>query len=277
MEAQTTDSSDIVFRLLGWLHANRKPVIIGVLVLAVVGIATGLYSWKQGQNDIDADAKLLSLPVGSDLRVHAPGDKLQELASEYPSTPAGEYAALLAGENLFVSGNFIEAERSFSKFLTDYPASALAAEAGLGVAASLEAQNKLSEATQQYQKVIQANPTEVAVVEPAKLTLGRIDEEQNRLDLAFNQYRELAQSPNPNDLWAGEAKERLQLLVASHPELLKQMMPQNPNVSAAPRTIPTLSAGPATTLSTSPAGSNPAPQMMPPPNTAPNSAAPGAH
>ena len=277
MEAQSTDSSDIVFRLLGWLHANRKAVTAGVLVVAVVGIATGLYSWKQGQNDIDADTKLLSLPVGNDLRVHAPGDKLQELASEYPSTPAGEYAALLAGENLFVSGNFIEAERSFTKFLNDYPASALAAEAGLGVAASLEAQNKLPEATQQYQKVIQANPTEAAVVEPAKLTLGRIAEEQNHFDQAFTQYRELAQSPNPNDLWAGEAKERLQLLVASHPELLKQFMAQNASpVSAVPR-IPILSAGPATTLSTAPAGSNPAPRTLPPPMTAPNAPAPGAH
>jgi predicted negative regulator of RcsB-dependent stress response len=278
MEAQTTDSSDIVFKLLGWLHANRKPVTVVAVVVAVVGIAAGLYSWKQGQNDIDADAALLSLPVGNDLRIHASGDKLQELASEYPSTPAGEYAALLGGENLFVSGNFVEAERAFSKFLTDYPASALVAEAGLGVAASLEAQNKLPEATQQYQKVIQDNPTDLSVVEPAKLTLGRIDEEQNRLDLAFNQYRDLAQSPNPNDLWAGEAKERLQLLVGTHPELLKQIMAQNASpITAAPRTIPTLSAGPATTLSTSPAGNNSAPQTSQLPATAPASAAPAAH
>jgi hypothetical protein len=73
----------------------------------------------------------------------------------------------------------------------------------------------------------------------------------------------LAQSPNPNDLWAAEAKERLQLLVGNHPELLKQMMGSNASQPASlpPKTVaaPTLSAGPAATLSAAPAGSNSAP------------------
>ena len=98
MEAQTTtDSSDVVFRVLGWLHENRKPVIAGVAVAAVLGIAAGLYSWKQGQNDIDANAKLLSMPIGNDFRIQSSADSLEKLAGDYPSTSAGEYAALLAG------------------------------------------------------------------------------------------------------------------------------------------------------------------------------------
>ena len=276
MEAQTTtDSSDVVFRVLGWLHENRKPVIAGVAVAAVLGIAAGLYSWKQGQNDIDANAKLLSMPIGNDFRIQSSADSLEKLAGDYPSTSAGEYAALLAGENFFVTGNFIEANRAFSKFLTDFPASGLTAQASMGVAASLEAQGKLPEAIQQYQKVIQTYPTENAIVDPAKLTLGRLDEEQNRLDLAFTQYRDLAQSPDPNNIWAEEAKERLQLMVANHPEILKQMMPSAASASANAPTVPTLSAGPAATLSASPAGTNPAPPQLL--QFSPDVTAPGAH
>jgi len=262
----TTDpGDDIVFRLLGWLHANRKPVIAGVAIVAVIGIAIGLYSWKQGQNDIDANAQLLSMAVGSDLRVHATPEKLTQLASDYPSTPAGEFAALLAAENLFIAGNYAEAQRAFSKFVADHPASSVAAQAALGVAASLEAQNKPTEAMQAYQKIIEQHPTELAVIQPAKLTLGRLYEEQNHLDLAFNQYRDLAQSPVPNDLYANEAKERLQLMIANHPELLKQVMgasaPETPSSPAAPPAGGTLSSSPAGTLSTSPAGSN-APHLL---------------
>jgi predicted negative regulator of RcsB-dependent stress response len=273
MDAPTVDSEDIVFKILGWLHANRKGVIAGAAVVAVLAVGAALYSWNQGQKEIDANAKFLSFPVGPDLRVHASADKLEQLASQYPSTSVGEFSALLAGENYFAGGNFVEANRAFSKFLTDYPASGLASQATMGVAASLEAQGKLSDAVQQYQKAVQTYPTETGVVEPAKLTLGRLFEQQGKFDSAFNEYRDLAQSPNPNDLWASEAKERLQILVGNHPDLLKQVIGSAVSqgvssamagaaAAAAPTAAPTLSAGPAATLSAGPAASNPAPQLL---------------
>ncbi|HWD21162.1 MAG TPA: tetratricopeptide repeat protein [Verrucomicrobiae bacterium] len=264
MEAQTTDSSDFVFKLLGWAHANRKALIGGAVFLAVVGTAAGLYDWKQGENEADANAKLLAIPIAQDLRVHPVNNALGDLAKEFPSTPAGEYAQALAAEELFVNGKYAEAEHAFSDFLTAHPGSALSAQASLGVASSLEAQNKTAEATQQYQRVIQANPTDLSVVEPAKLTLGRLAEEQNRFDLAFMQYRELAQSPNPNDLWAGEARERLQLILGKHPELMKQIsapsITGSPTATVPPKATaaPTLSAAPASGAS----GSKSSPTLL---------------
>ena len=261
MEAQpgqpttTTDSEDIVFKIFGWLHANRKPVIAAGTVVAVGAIGFGLYNWKQGQNDLDANAKLLSLPVGNNFVVGGSSDTLSQIATDYSSTPAGEYAALLAAENSFVKGDYSQARQAFFKFQTDHPGSSLSAQAGVGIAASFEGEGKIPDAIQQYQKVITANSTDGSIVEPAKLTLGRLEEEQNHFDLAFSQYRDLAQMSDPNSLWAEEAKERLQLLVANHPDLIKQMMPatsaQSP--SATSTAAPTLSAGPAATLSASPA------------------------
>jgi predicted negative regulator of RcsB-dependent stress response len=258
-----TSTDDVFFKFLGWAHANRKPLIIGVVVVAAVGTAMGLYNWKQGQNDTDANTKLLAMPITPDLRIHSSDGGLANLAAEYPSTSAGEYALLLHAENLFVGGDYAQAQQNFAKFQSQYPASPLVAQAGMGIAASLEAQNKLSEATQQYEKVVQDNSTDPAIVEPAKLTLGRLAEEQKRYDLAFMQYRELAQAPAQSDPWAQEARQRLQLLVGNHPELLKSITAPtvSPTPSAAtgpalrPSSGPTLSASPAApTLSASPAG-----------------------
>ncbi len=262
MDARTTTTTtastdDVFFRFLGWAHANRKPLIIGVTVAAVVGAAIGLYSWKQGENETDANAALLSMPISPDLRIHSTDGGLANLASQYPSTTAGEYALLLHAENLFVSGNYAQAQEEFKKFQTDYPSSPLVAQAGMGIAASLEAQNKLTDATQQYERVIQDNSTDPSIVEPAKLTLGRLAEEQKRYDLAFMQYKDLAQSQSQSDIWAQEARQRLQLLVGSHPELLKAITA--PTTSASPAVAPTASGGPVMhpssgpTLSASPA------------------------
>ncbi len=90
------------------------------------------------------------------------------------------------------------------------------------------------------------------------------------------QYQELARSPNPSDLWAGEARERLQLLVGKHPELMKAVTAPNPANGAAPppkTAAPTLSAGPAVSLSASPAASsNAAPRLLQIPGAASNAA-----
>jgi len=296
MEARTTttttaSSDDIFFKFMGWAHANRKPLILGVAVAAIAGTAVGLYSWKQGENETDANAKLLSMPISPDLRIHSTDGGLANLASEYPSTPAGEYALLLHAENLFVSGDYAQAQQDFAKFQSDHPSSPLLPQAGMGVAACLEAQNKLTEATQQYERVIQNNPTDASIVEPAKLTLGRLAEDQKRYDLAFMQYKELAQSPNQSDIWAQEARQRLQLLVSSHPELLKSITAPSttsaatpagsamgpalrpssgPTLSASPA-APTLSASPAAKTTATPTGASNALhfELQPPPATTP--------
>jgi hypothetical protein len=51
------------------------------------------------------------------------------------------------------------------------------------------------------------------------LTLARLFEEQNKPDQALRNYDELARIQSQNDPWAGEARERRELLLAKHPEL----------------------------------------------------------
>jgi predicted negative regulator of RcsB-dependent stress response len=229
MDAET-EATDTFYRLLTWLHANRKQVLIALVVVAVAAIAAGLYSWKKGQDEVNADAALLQLPAGPGANAQmAPvsASSYLDLAKEYPGTSAGEDAQLLGAETLFLEGSYSQAEQEFNQFLVDHPDSDLLPQATLGVAASLEAQSKNSDAIGKYKGVIQEYPTDVEIVSPAKLTLARLNEAENKPDQALAYYAELARNANSYDPWAAEARERAVLLLARHPELRQAQAPAN--------------------------------------------------
>jgi predicted negative regulator of RcsB-dependent stress response len=235
MDAQS-QSTDVYIKVLGWLHARRKPLVIGVVVAAVIGVVWGFMAWKKAQDETEANAQIFAVPIGGNLRsAPASPQPLLEVAKEYPGTAAGEYAQLLAADILFNQGKYPEAGQQFSEFADNHPESALVPEAKVGVAASLEAQGKTSEAITKYHDLILMYPSELNIVSPAKLTLARLYEEDNKPELAFNNYAELARllNQNPYDPWGAEARERAQLLVGKYPELLKSQ------TSAAPSGSPT--------------------------------------
>jgi predicted negative regulator of RcsB-dependent stress response len=232
--AGSAGSEETLFKLLAWLHANQKRLLIGVAAVAVIALVAGLVSWKKSADETDADAKLFAVPapVGSQGRSGSVSPtSLLELAQNYPGTPAGEYASLLGAETLFLNGKYPEAQQEFSKFINENPESILIPQAKMGVAASLEAQNKTSEAIQKYQELVSGYASEANISTPAKLTLARLLEEDNRPQQALAFYSELARIQNPYDPWAAEARERGELLLAKHPEL-KQAAQSAPAQSA---------------------------------------------
>jgi tetratricopeptide (TPR) repeat protein len=136
----------------------------------------------------------------------------------------------------------------------------------MGVAASVEAQGRNSEAIQKYQELISAFPSDLNIVTPAKLTLARLFEEENKPQQALTFYSELARIQNPYDPWAAEARERGQLLVAKHPELRK--------AEAAPAPAPFSLSQPTVKVPLPPAASaskGPAPAQPKPNPATPNS------
>ena len=185
MEAETsqTQSTDTIYRVLAWLHANRKRLLIGIGVVAGLGLIAGFSAWRKDQNTAEANARLFELPVASSPNmpvIPPPPSAYLDLASKYPDTSAGEYAALFGAESLFVNGNYAESQHEFSKYSEDHPESPLVAEATMGVAACLEAEGKASEAIQKYQQVTAKYPSDLNVTGPAKLTMARLYEQQNR-------------------------------------------------------------------------------------------------
>ena len=225
MEAESTQTTETYLKVLAWFHANRKMLMIGAGVAAVIAVAAGIMAWQKSEAESSANTHLMGVPLATlhDGRVvPAQAGTFLDLAKQYPDTSAGEYASLLGAESLFMDGKYPEAHQEFSKFIEDHPASALLPQAKVGLAASLEGQGKTSEASQKYQEVISAYATEANIVSPAKLTLARLDEEQNKPEQALKYYEELARVNNPYDPWAAEARERGTLLLIKHPELRKQ-------------------------------------------------------
>jgi TolA-binding protein len=224
MEAESTQSTETYLKVLAWLHANRKKLMIGAGVVAVIALAAGIMAWQKSEAETDADAQLMGVPLAtfSDGRMVPTEPKaFLDMATHYPDTSAGEYAALLGAESLFIDGKYPEAHQQFSKFIDEHPGSELIPQAKVGLAASLEGEGNIAAAAQKYQEVISSYPTDANIVSPAKLTLARLDETLNKPEQAMTYYEDLARINNPYDPWAAEARERGTLLLLTHPELRK--------------------------------------------------------
>src|SRR3954451_19026008 len=60
MESDVTQSADI-YNLVAWAHANRKRLITIAVVVAVVGLAIGLYVWNNNRRETQANDALSAL------------------------------------------------------------------------------------------------------------------------------------------------------------------------------------------------------------------------
>jgi predicted negative regulator of RcsB-dependent stress response len=224
MEAESTQSTETYLKVLAWLHANQKKLMIGGGVAVAIALVAGFMAWHKAEIEADANAQLLAVPLsgyrGGQL-TQTPAEPFLKLANDSPDTSAGEYAELLGAATLFSEGKYPEAHQEFSKFIEGHPASGLLAQAKVGLAAALEGEGKVAEATQKYQEIVQVYSSEANISSPVKLTLARLYEEQNKPEQALTYYSELARINNPYDPWVAEARERGEMLLAKHPELRK--------------------------------------------------------
>jgi predicted negative regulator of RcsB-dependent stress response len=265
MEADTTVT---LYNIYGWLHTNRKRVLAGAIVVAVIVGVVAILMWHKSQKEADANQALLAVPS---LIPTAPGElpsakTLMEVSQQFSGTSAGTAAELLAAKQLFLDGKYAEAQQQFTKFAAGHSGSPLAPVADVGIAACLEAQGNIGDAVNQYKKINAIYTSIPSVVVPVKLTLGRLSEADNKPAQAITFYRELININDPNDPWVREAYERFQLLVAKHPEL----NPAPPETrAAAPSPLLTPSAA-ETEVAAPPAGAGAAPKpAAPPANPAP--------
>lgn len=173
---QTQDaSSELLFKLWPWLEANKKGILIGVVVagLAVAGVS--YLSAQRGQTETAAGEELTKLMFSSTPGTTSPqlADGFAKIAAKYPGTAAAERAQLQAGAALFSAGQYAEAQTQFQKFINaENSGGDLAATAQLGIATCLEALGK-PEAIAAYQKVVAAYPTTIGA-EVAKQAVVRL-------------------------------------------------------------------------------------------------------
>jgi TolA-binding protein len=207
-----------MYKLWAWVETNRKQVLRGVSILAVVVLGIWFYVWNTGQKEISASEALTSLRPAS-TSSGAPGvipaDAYLKVAEQYPKTEAAALALLQAAAAFFTEGKYAEAKTQFDRFLREYPQNPLRGQALLGVAASLGAQGKASEAAAAYDDLIKRHPTE-PVVPRAKFALARLYEAQRKTDDAVKLYEELLRTESSSSVGA-EAEIRLLDLRQSTP------------------------------------------------------------
>ncbi len=263
-----TDPTVALYDFYGWLQTNRKRVLAGAIVVALIAAIAGFVMWNNNQKEASANQALLAAP--SLLGTAPPGDPaaakaLLGISQDYSGTSAGIAAQLLAARELFLGGKYADAQQELSKFVANHPGHPLVPQANVGIAACMEAQGKISDAVLQYKKVTSLYATSANIIIPVKLTLGRLSEADNKPDQAVIYYKDLASliQNDPNDPWVAEAYERLRLLVAKHPELNP-----NPPQASAPAASPLLTPSEAEMqLMAPPSSTGPAPQPAAPPAT----------
>lgn len=231
MDTQANNSMDI-YGLVAWAKENQKRLTIAVTIVVVLGAIVGIYFWHGNAQAQSADAALDRI-TGSD-----PAEFMQ-VANLYSSTDAAGRALLLAGQLQFQTGKFDQAQATFQRFLAEHHDSPLASQAAVGVAASLEAQGKVADATARYEEISRRPPDSTTI--QAQAALARLYAVQGKYDQALRQYVALFQQGG-NDTWVNEARVELQELISKHPELKQKL--------AAPQSAP----GIAPTAPTAPSG-----------------------
>src|SRR5262245_11596199 len=213
-----------VYDLLAWLEVNKKKVAIAALVLVLIGFGIAILRYTNEQKELKASAALLALKPSLSQSTNLPPlqpTALLKVAEEYHGTAAAERAQLLAAMTFFTEGRYAEAEKQFSQFVKDHPESPWVAEAAFGIAASQEAQNKITEAQASYQHVMTAYAN-TSLADSAKLSLARIFEGQKKPDQALRLYNELlAPRPGgqPGEMRNATAFQKKEALLRVHPEL----------------------------------------------------------
>jgi predicted negative regulator of RcsB-dependent stress response len=206
------------FKVWPWIEANKNRLIGGAVIIAAAIFLIYFFSWQREQREITAEKALTQLfvSVPSDTGAGQLADLYLQIAGKNPGTLAGRRALLQGATVLFDAGRYADAQIQFQKFLDAYPDNPFAAQAMLGVAASLDAQGKTDLAAGTYQHIINSF-SDATCVNAAKFALARIDEAQGKFNEAFTYYADVAQHSNPNGSLGSEAVQHAMELRAKLP------------------------------------------------------------
>jgi tetratricopeptide (TPR) repeat protein len=219
--------------------ANKKRLIIGTSAVVTVAIIIALTVLQAGERERAASRAVSDVRLPVSVATAIPPSTAEELfkvAEEYKGTKAAARALLLGAGVLFSQNtqeSYTEAHRRFEMLLQEYPESVWAAQAHLGIAASLVALGKTKEAIEKYEE-IQLRLADSAVIEEAQLGLARLYEaDAEKEEDAYKLYSKLAKELTGNII-GSEASLRKTLMAKANPELAKLDAP--PDTSALPQT-----------------------------------------
>lgn len=208
------------FDLITWFEINKRPVVAG-LALIVLAIA-GTIIWKSQRQARLENASAALLTVTSTHKQNIPVAELDKVIQSHPGTSAAAQANLLAGKEFFEQGKYAEARARFDAVTSARASDDVIAAAQYGLAACLDAENKLPEALAAYQRVADY-PGGKYLASLARLSMARIQESQGKPKEALSLYDAILRVPN--SAAAQEASQLRSALLRTHPELVPAPVP----------------------------------------------------
>src|SRR5205085_3942183 len=185
--------------------------------------------WRSGQKELEAEESLsaVRMPFSP---LESPGagtaEALVKVAQQYPNSRAAAKAHLRAGSVYFGEGNYSKAREQFDAYLRSPSDTPWVPEAVFGVAASLDAENNVSEAVVKYKDFIERYPGDSSA-DQARLNLARLYEMNNQAREALELLTKIVNPGTPQPMAspsAAEAHERIRALTLKFPSLT----PSNP-------------------------------------------------
>ena len=234
MDSESSPSAGF-YNFLGWLELNKKRLLVGAGIAAVLAVIITAMIQHAAQKETRASHALsdvrTSFPPGPGLPPGAVAS-YAKVAQDYPGTKAAARALLYAGGAFFAENKFAEAQTQFERLLREYPESPWVGSATFGLASALAAQQKTNEAMAKFEEFRRRYPNDPSSDE-VKLSLGRLYEGQNKNEEALKLYDEVTKA-NPYSGLGAEAGMRQMDLLQKYPHLAKT---NPPPVSALPPAV----------------------------------------
>ena len=205
-----------------------QPVLIGLALALAIVLGFGAYK-NYKQTSVQRAFTVLGTAKSS--------EQLQQVISQYPSTPAAPIATLTLASEYFAAGQYDMAQNAYFQFLQKYPKHPMREAAELGKAQCLEAGGQFEQAQAGFETIINAQPTSY-LVPLAILGKGRCLEKLGKFEEAKAVYEDYL-AANPETGWKGHIKSALSFVdkdvrAAQKPVTVAPVPATPPPVSAAP-------------------------------------------
>jgi len=180
---------DAVATTATFFERHRLPLLILAVLLVTAAVVFGLFSSRASGRRAEAARLLNEAESRTDL---------ENVYENFPETSSAPLALLRAGALAFSAEDYAAARAAYLLFLEKYPRHHLADFSQMGVAASLEAEERWGEAIDAYREMFARYPGSVRIPEAA-FNQGRCWQAAGRpgeARQAFQQvYERFPQSP----------------------------------------------------------------------------------
>jgi tetratricopeptide (TPR) repeat protein len=192
-----TQNSDLItpalINLIQWGKQHKQGLLAALIILVVAAVVGYAYCSHQNKVTERSWAAFYNAQIALATQGQEAGFAgLDLISSEFPGTPAAQYAQLLKGDTLYDAENFAQAIDVYAPLVTSSNETVRTA-ATLSQAASLQATQDYKASIDLLQKFIGENPNSFALPQ-AYLTLALSQELSGDKTAAVETYKHILES-----------------------------------------------------------------------------------